>query len=128
MPMAGGAPSSGPNFSAPGYTTAMTCGVSRWASLPFSAKAGEAKTSATKAIKTPRTQSKEHLKRISLRAPPYPEIGNSASPEREGPPPAIALAHRIGQGAAGGIGFDIGDHFVPHAGTGLDRARAQMGK
>ncbi len=40
--MAGGVPSSGPSRSAPGNTTAITSGVSRSRSLPFSATAGVA--------------------------------------------------------------------------------------
>src|SRR5712671_4174876 len=52
--MAGGVPSSGPSRSNPsGNTTAMTSGVSRSRSLPFSARAGEAMRRAVIATKTP---------------------------------------------------------------------------
>src|SRR5580704_2979832 len=53
--MAGGEPSSGPSRSAPGKTTAITSGVSRSRSLPFSASTGEAKASAASASTTART-------------------------------------------------------------------------
>src|SRR6266436_3894244 len=84
--MAGGEPSSGPSRSAPpGKTTAITSGVRRSRSLPFSATAGDTKTSASRAIEallthsmslgdalTPRTDRKFNIRII---------LGMSAAPK-----------------------------------------------